>query len=45
MGHSYGTFVLSRIVQMHKPIVQSMVCIWLSLAVFLSVYGIRTRKC
>ena len=25
IGHSYGTFVLSRIAQMYKPIVQSMV--------------------
>ena len=25
IGHSYGTFVLSRIAQIHKPIIQSMV--------------------
>jgi pimeloyl-ACP methyl ester carboxylesterase len=25
MGHSYGTFVLSRIAQLHRPLVQSMV--------------------
>ena len=28
IGHSYGTFVLSRIAQIHKPIIQSMVS-WL----------------
>ncbi len=25
MGHSYGTFVLSRVAQMHRPLIQSMV--------------------
>ena len=25
IGHSYGTFVMSRIAQLHQPIVQSMV--------------------
>ena len=25
MGHSYGTFVLSRVAQLHRPLVQSMV--------------------
>ena len=25
-GHSYGTFVLSRMAQLHRPLIESMVC-------------------
>ncbi len=41
IGHSYGTFVMSRIAQLHQSIVQSMV----SLPIELQPWGLGIWKC